>query len=193
MINLTILSIVILGFLISGLKSLIKVEENEEAVIERLGRFHRILGSGVHFIYPFIEKPVGIDEPKSLFRFLCKDKISLSDQIMPFPKDDRVFFASNNEQLKVKGELVFRITDTTKAVYEVAYLLDALNQLTASIIQKKLIEVSTDADPVEMLMKISKQVVDFSNEYAVKWGVIINDLKIKQIIDSNGIRHNFDD
>lgn len=191
MINLTVISIAILGFLVSTLKSFIQVAQDEQAVIERLGKFDRVLGPGVHFIFPYIERPVGITESQKLFKFFCKDRISLSEQVMEFPNDNRAFFANNNEQLKVKGELVYQITDPYKAVYEIAYLLDAMNQLAASIIQKRLIEESIDSDPIQKLKDISEHILDLCNEYSVKWGVKIKDIKIKQIIDSNGIRHNF--
>ncbi len=38
-------------------RSVVVVKEREVMIIERLGNFHSVLAAGVHFIFPFIDRP----------------------------------------------------------------------------------------------------------------------------------------
>lgn len=50
------LAVVIFIILVSSIKV---VRQSTAIVVERLGKFHRLLGTGVHFIVPFIDRRVG--------------------------------------------------------------------------------------------------------------------------------------
>ena len=47
------LAVVIFIILVSSIKV---VRQSTAIVVERLGKFHRLLGTGVHFIVPFIDR-----------------------------------------------------------------------------------------------------------------------------------------
>ena len=128
----------LLVFIAIGYKCLIIVDKNEQAVVERLAKFDRVIGEGVHLIIPFIEKLHGIEDPYNHKKFLNNGKISLEPDVISFPKDDREFFGKDKARMKLKADIVYKITDPYKAVYEAAYLFDALNQLFAGILQKSL-------------------------------------------------------
>lgn len=192
MVNISIFFIALLSTIVFILKGIVKVEDNENAIIERFGKFNRILGPGLHFIMPATERLRGLEDPLNHKRFLNSKKICLSPCIMHFPKDDRTFFANNNEQFKIKCNVLYQITEPFKAVYEVAYLFDALNQLIAGIIQKRLIENQEDTNQLEKISHIFSSILDITNEYAVNWGVKIIEFQLKQVIDSKGIRHNIE-
>ena len=175
-------------------KSFLFVRENEVAVIEKNGHYNRTLGEGIYFIIPFWENTRWIEADKDskwYSFFLCK-KIKTNQQIMTFPKDNRVFFSIDNKQYKVKCNVVYKIIDAKKAVYEVVYLFDALNQLVAGILQKRLIDANENESQIERIKYILDNALDISNDYAKKWGVEIIKIKLKQIIDPNGIRHNIE-
>lgn len=67
----------LLAFIAIGYKCLIIVDKNEQAVVERLAKFDRVIGEGVHLIIPFIEKLHGIEDPYNHKKFLNNGKISL--------------------------------------------------------------------------------------------------------------------
>lgn len=163
------------------LKSLVIVNDEEEAVIERIGQFDRVIGKGVHFILPFFENLRGIEDRLGHSRFFNNKKISLSSQKILFPKDNRFFYSKNNEQLKIEFEVVYRITDPYKAVYEVTYLVDALNQLVCGVIQKRLLDTNQSETSV-VLKDIFKTLADVCNEYSVNWGVKIENIKLLNLI-----------
>lgn len=167
------------------------VNENEEAIVERFGKFHRILKQGVHFLLPFVEKIRGIEDPYNHKRFWNYGKIKLNAGTLEFPKDDRIFFAKDKSQLKLKCMITYRIENTYKAVYQISYLFDAINQLAGSVIQHRLVEAPEDVDSLDFLQKVINDLPDFCTNYSREWGVKILKIKLKQITDSNGVRHNF--
>lgn len=192
MIQFTTFIFTVLCIIVFLLKSLVIIDKDEQAVVERFGKFSRILGKGIHFIIPFVESLRGIERKCSLNSLINKNKVKLSTQKLIFPNDDRIFFAPNHEQLKVRGEIYYTITDSYKAVYEIDYILDSVNQLVASVIQKRLIEKDKDLNAVNEIKNISDNIIGVCNDYSNNWGINIDKIKINQIIDNKGIRHNFE-
>lgn len=181
----------LLAFIAIGYKCLIIIDKNEQAVVERLAKFDRVIGEGVHLIIPFIEKLHGIEDPYNHKKFLNNGKISLEPDVISFPKDDREFFGKDKARMKLKADIVYKITDPYKAVYEAAYLFDALNQLFAGILQKRLIDADEGTNSAECLRDLTRSIIDIANEYAQNWGIKILEFNLKQITDGNGIRHNY--
>lgn len=209
----------------------ISVNQGEEAVVERLGLFERIIGPGVHFLIPFMERLRGIEDPKNPKKLFNNGKIPISPQVFNFPKDDRAIFTKNNKQVRVNADVVYQIDDPIKAVYEVAFLFEALNQLIYGIIQKRIIEgdsatergegifapenisesnergegiFSTENKPknntekanaeneILLIKKITADMCETCNGFTKKWGVTINEFKIRRYTDQRGIRHDFE-
>ncbi len=170
---------------------IIVINDNEEAIVERFGKFHRKLSKGVHFLIPFVEKIKGLQDPANHKKYLNHGKIITSADIFHFPGDNRIFFAKDKSQLQMKADLYYKIEDSFKAVYEVDYLFDAINQLCAGIVQSRLIDAPEDADQIEYLHQLTQNVTETANEYSQKWGVKILKFELKQITDTNGVRQNF--
>lgn len=193
----------------------ISVNQGEEAVVERLGLFERIIGPGVHFLIPFMERLRGIEDPKNPKKLFNNGKIPISPQVFNFPKDDRAIFTKNNKQVRVNADVVYQIDDPIKAVYEVAFLFEALNQLIYGIIQKRIIEGDSATERGEgifsaenkpknntekanaeneilLIKKITADMCETCNGFTKKWGVTINEFKIRRYTDQRGIRHDFE-
>ena len=170
---------------------IIFVENNEEIIVERFGKFHRKLTGGVHFLLPFVEKLRGLQDPANPKKYINNGKIKTTEEIFYFPKDNRIFFAKDKSELQMKANVVYKIEDSYKAVYEVDYLFDAINQLCAGIIQSRLLDAPEDVNQIDYLQKLTQNVIETANEYSQKWGVKILKFELKQITDTNGVRQNF--
>ena len=170
---------------------IIFVENNEEIIVERFGKFHRKLTGGVHFLLPFVEKLRGLQDPANPKKYINNGKIKTTEEIFYFPKDTRIFFAKDKSELQMKADVVYKIEDSYKAVYEVDYLFDAINQLCAGIIQSRLLDAPVDVNQIDYLQKLTQNVIETANEYSQKWGVKILKFELKQITDTNGVRQNF--
>ena len=91
MVQFTTFIFAILCFIVVFLKSLVIIDKDEQAVVERFGKFSRILEKGTHFIIPFIETLRGIERTCSFNSLINKNKVKLSTQKLKFPNDDRIF------------------------------------------------------------------------------------------------------
>ena len=169
----------------------IYVNQNEEAIVERFGKFHKTLSQGIHFLVPFVEKIKGLKSPENHKKYINYGKIKKTQEIFHFPKDSRIFFAKDKSQLKLKADINYQVFDSYKAVYEVDYLFDALNQLCAGIIQSRLLDAPEDTNQIDYLQSLTDSLLPTCNEYCQKWGVKILNFELKQITDTNGIRKNY--
>ena len=56
LIILIVLAVIVFIILVSSIKI---VRQSTAVIVERLGKFHRLLNTGIHFIIPFIDRNVG--------------------------------------------------------------------------------------------------------------------------------------
>ena len=97
------------------------VQQSETRVVERLGKYHRTLQSGINFILPIIDKarPVysryernSIDGTIVVTRL--SDKIDLREQVYDFPKQSVI--TKDNVTTTINALLYFQIVEPIKAV-----------------------------------------------------------------------------
>ena len=95
--------------------------------------------------------------------------------------------------MKLRSQIIEPLLSAfdTKILIVSAYLFDALNQLFAGILQKRLIDADEGTNSAECLRDLTRSIIDIANEYAQNWGIKILEFNLKQITDGNGIRHNY--
>ncbi len=86
------------------------VEQNHTMIIERLGRFNRVVEPGLRFKIPFLEEV--------RYEFSLKEQVKDIEQQAAITRD--------NVKLTIDGILYYRITDSYKAGYMVENPVDAL-------------------------------------------------------------------
>ncbi|HET7609430.1 MAG TPA: SPFH domain-containing protein, partial [Gammaproteobacteria bacterium] len=52
---------VVFGVIVLISKSIRVVQQAQTMIVERLGKYHKTLGSGINFIMPVIDKPRAVD------------------------------------------------------------------------------------------------------------------------------------
>ena len=87
--------------IIFAVKSVNVIPQQTAWVIERLGKFHKVLNPGLNFIIPFI------------------DKVAYKHSLKEIPLDtpSQVCITRDNTQLSVDGILYFQVTDPKLASY----------------------------------------------------------------------------
>lgn len=85
-------------------KSLIVVPSEHAYVVERLGAFHAVLQSGLHVVFPFIDR-------------IARE---FSTEIEKVQVPEQRCFSLDGQSLGVSGEVLIRVTDPRKATYEVS-------------------------------------------------------------------------
>jgi regulator of protease activity HflC (stomatin/prohibitin superfamily) len=117
------------------------VHEAEVIIIERLGRFHRLLPAGFHFLAPFVDQPrqfswqrteIGVDG-KIHDRNISSTRIDLRESVFNFLRQE--VFSKDTVRVSINTLMVYRISDAKKALYEVDDLQSALSNTAQTVLK----------------------------------------------------------
>ena len=166
---LLVLGIVFFVILISSIKI---VRQSTAVVVERLGKFHRLLHTGVHFIFPFIDRSVG--EP-----------ISLKERVADFAPQPVI--TKDNVTMQIDTVVYFQVTDAKLFTYGVENPIRAIENLTATTLRNLVGELELDGtltsrDTVNSKMRI---ILDDATD---PWGIKINRVELKNILPPKDIQ-----
>lgn len=174
-----VLLVLLAGSVIGSIIYLIKnppfftVEEQQAVVIQRLGRFKKVCGSGMHFIIPGYHKKRKITEGGKVY-----DYVDLRERAVDLPK--QIVITRDNVQLEVDSMAYYEITDPAKAIYGVTDVVDAVNQLIKTVLR----DVIGDTNLQELLsgredinLKLREQVSRASGD----WGITIRSVELQSV------------
>ena len=143
----------------------IKVIPQQNAwVIERFGKFNKVLNPGLNFIIPFIDR--------------VAYKHSLKE--VPLDTPSQICITRDNTQLSVDGVLFFQVTDPQRASYGTSNFLVAITQLAQTTLRSVIGRMELDKTFEERDV-INNQVVAAIDEAALNWGVKVLRYEIKDL------------
>lgn len=182
-----IIAIIVIAFVLA--KSIRIVPQAMTMVIERLGKYHKTLRSGINFILPFFDRPRSViwDFPVSDSEKTKRKSvwIDLREQVYDYPKQSVI--TKDNVSIAIDALLYFQITDPMKSVYEVANLTKAIEMLTQTTLRNVVGKLTLD----ECLVSrddINAELCRILDEATDKWGVKVNRVEIKDIEVPESIR-----
>ena len=161
----TTVSIAILVLaIVFAIKTLKIVPQQHAWVVERLGKFDRILMPGLNIIVPFI------------------DRVAYKHERKEFPLDvpSQVCITRDNTQLQVDGVLYFQVTDPMRASYGSSNYIDAITQLAQTSLRSVIGRMELDKT-FEEREAINLAVVSVLDEAATNWGVKVLRYEIKDL------------
>ena len=94
------LAIIIFVVLFKGVRI---VPQSEKFVVERFGRLKSVLGPGLNFIVPFLDR--------------VRHRVSVLERQLPTNSQDAI--TSDNVLVKVDTSVFYRITEPAKTVYRI--------------------------------------------------------------------------
>lgn len=182
--TLTLVMVLVVIFVLSGVKI---VQQAEVIVIERLGKFHKILNSGLNFIIPFIDAPRGVywrQQIKALdgrvyFTTQEKHKIDLRECVYDFPRQNVI--TKDNVSIGINALIYFQIVDPKSSVYEIQNLPEAIEKLTQTTLRNIIGELDLDETFVSR-DTINNKLRLILDEASHKWGVKVNRVELQDII-----------
>lgn len=189
-----ILAIVVLVLAIAVLYAGVKVvPQSETRVIERLGRFHSVLGPGLNFIIPFIDKPKTIYTRRvenaiggrPIVRTTATTTIDLREQVYDFPSQQVI--TRDNVTTEINALLYFQITDPKKAVYEIDNLPNAIEKLTQTSLRNVIGELELD-ETLTSRDTINSRLQTILDDATNKWGVKVNRVELQDITPPESVR-----
>lgn len=175
-------------------KSVYLVQQAEVMIIERLGKFDRIIGAGLHIVVPFIEQPRRVvwtfmqseGNGKRYFNVTqVLDRIDLRESVYDFPKQNVI--TKDNVTMEINALLYYQITDPKAAVYEINNMPEAIEKYT----QTRLRDIIGSMDLDETLVSrntINARLTEILDEATDKWGVKVNRVELQEVNPPADIR-----
>ena len=168
-------------------KGVIIVQQAEVVIVERLGKFDRVLQSGFNFIIPILEAPRAIDwkvtqrgfDGNTYSIIQKRTKIDLREAVYDFPRQNVI--TKDNASISINALLYFQIVDPKSAVYEIQNLPDAIEKLTQTNLRNLVGQLDLDESLVSR-DKINQELRAILDDATNKWGVKVNRVELQDII-----------
>lgn len=178
-----ILVLIAFIFVVAGLRI---VPQSETRIIERLGKFHKLLPSGINIIWPILDKPremyyrtvVSDFAGNTYVRNRLTARIDLREQLIDFPPQSVI--TKDNVMTQINAILYYQIMDPIKAVYEIANLPDAIEKLTQTTLRNVIGELEFD-ETLTSRDTINSRLRDVLDDATNKWGVKVNRVEVQDI------------
>jgi len=174
------------------LSSVVLVQQAETIVIERLGRFYKVLGPGLHVIVPFLDqKRTAI---WTFVQFMHGEyyrisrtfyRIDLRESVYDFPKQNVI--TKDNVTMEINALLYYQITDVKAAMYEVSNLPEAIEKLTQTTLRNVIGSMDLD-DSLVSRDSVNERLRLILDEATDKWGVKINRVELQELNPPRDIR-----
>lgn len=178
--------------LVVVLKGIKIIRQAEVMIIERFGKFHRILDSGLHFIVPFIDQPRRIvwkrpitDYEGTYYITEEIERLDLREIVYDFPR--QYVITRDNVGIEINGLVYFQIMDPKRAVYEINNLPEAIEKLTQTNLRSVIGDMELDQclSEREQINRQLRQVIDEATD---KWGVNITRIELQDISPPADVR-----
>lgn len=167
----------------SGLKI---VKQSETIIVERLGKYHKTMTSGVNVIIPIIDQPREIIwryvredyDGQKIVQFKNKIRIDLRETVYDFPKQNVI--TKDNVGVEINALLYFQIMDPVKSIYEIENLPDAIEKLTQTTLRNVIGELELD-ETLTSRDTINTKLRGILDDATNKWGVKVNRVELQDI------------
>ena len=185
-----VIAAIVVIFALAGLKV---VPQSETRVIERLGKFHKVLPAGLNIIWPIIDRPKIIVTRKvvegyqgrPVVRMSETAKIDLREQVYDFPKQNVI--TKDNVTTEINALLYFQIVDPIKSVYEIDNLPNAIEKLTQTTLRNVIGELELD-ETLTSRDTINAKLRAVLDDATNKWGVKVNRVELQDITPPETVR-----
>ena len=162
--ELIIAAVIALAVLVTVLRSVRIVGQARARNVERFGRYRKTLEPGMNFIIPFVDR--------------VKPLIDLREQVVSFTGQSVI--TEDNLVVQIDTVLFFQVTDPKAADYEIVNYIQAIEQLTATMLRSvigsmDLEQTLTSRDKINTLLR---GVLD---DASGKWGIRVTRVEIKAI------------
>src|SRR5579864_127052 len=171
MIGLIAVGVVVLLVLLIGFKSIRLVPQARVVVIQRLGRYLKVSGSGPVFVIPFVDKIL--------------PTIDMREKVVPF--DPQPVITEDNVGIQVATVVYYQIIDAKNSAYAVVNLVAAMEQLTMTTLRNvigglTLDKTLTSREDINAKMRIAL------DEVTEGWGVRVTRVELKDIIPPHDVQ-----
>lgn len=156
---------VIAGLVIATMAKSVKIVPHAEVyVIERLGRFNRVLSGGLNFIVPFVDS--------------IRAKFTTQEQLANLTPQSVI--TKDNVSITIDGLVFLRVNDAKKATYEINDLKGSIAQLAQTTLRAEIGKMELDetlSSREEMNLSLQRAL----DEASGGWGAKVTRVEISDI------------
>ena len=170
------LTLVVLIILVVIAASGIKIIPQSRAyVVERLGAYHRTLQTGLHYVFPFIER--------------VANNVSLKEIVKDFAPQPVI--TKDNVTMQIDTVVYFQITDSKLYSYGIENPVNAIENLTATTLRNIIGELELD-ETLTSRDVINTKMRSILDEATDPWGVKVNRVEVKNILPPRDIQESME-
>ena len=140
------------------------VPQSQKFVVERFGRLRTVLGPGINFIVPYVDR--------------VAHKISILERQLPNAMQDAI--TTDNVLVKVETSVFFRITEPEKTVYRIRDVDAAIATTVAGIVRSEIGKMELDhvqSNRSDLVNKIRESVAALVDD----WGIEVTRAEILDV------------
>ncbi|MFC7326226.1 SPFH domain-containing protein [Marinactinospora rubrisoli] len=147
------------------------VPQAEQDVVERFGRYHRTLKSGLNIVIPFVDH--------------IRERIDMRDQVVSFPPQSAI--TQDNLGVEVDTVVYYRVTNVYDATYKVSNFITAVEQLASATLRNVIggMDLEQTLTSRDQINRELRAVLDEATE---DWGIRVSRVELKAIDPSESIR-----
>lgn len=165
---LIVLAVVVFIVLVASIRV---VRQANVVIVERLGKFHRVLNTGPHLILPLFDR--------------ASKPISLKECVADFAPQPVI--TKDNVTMQIDTVVYYQVTDAKLYTYGVEHPIRAIENLTATTLRNLVGELELDGtltsrDTVNSKMRL------ILDEATDPWGIKINRVELKNILPPRDIQ-----
>jgi regulator of protease activity HflC (stomatin/prohibitin superfamily) len=140
------------------------VPQSEKYVVERLGRLRAVLGPGINFIVPFLDR--------------VRHRVSILERQLPSMTQDAI--TSDNVLVQVETSVFYRIIEPEKTVYRIRDVDAAISTTVAGIVRSEIGRMELDqvqANRSRLIEAVRDQVAQQVDD----WGIEVTRAEILDV------------
>jgi regulator of protease activity HflC (stomatin/prohibitin superfamily) len=156
-----ILILLVLAFAATSIKI---ITQSRAGIVERLGKFHGVAGTGVNVLIPLIDKMRAI--------------IDLREQLVDYPPQPAI--TKDNVTMQIDTVVYYQVTDPIKYTYEIANPRAGIEYLAVTTLRNIVGEMDLDQclTSRDVVNTRLRQILDEATD---RWGIKVTRVEIKNI------------
>lgn len=162
-----ILTIALLVIIFVLWKMFIVISMREVGILERLGKFKKVLEPGFHFLIPFVDR--------------VAYKHEMREQVLDIPSQSCI--TRDNVQVEVDGVVYLRVMDPTKASYGIGDYYQASISLAQTTMRSEIGKLDLD-DTFSERENVNENIVREIDKASDPWGIKFIRYEIRNITPS---------
>ena len=140
------------------------VPQSQKFVVERLGRLRAVLGPGINFIVPFLDR--------------VRHKVSVLERQLPAMSQDAI--TSDNVLVQVETSVFYRIIEPEKTVYRIRDVDAAISTTVAGIVRSEIGRMELDQVQANR-SRLIEAVRDQVSQQVDDWGIEVTRAEILDV------------